>query len=351
MRRFVTDGCGTEWLRDLIAAALRISCRSDSAARESQDRPIDPYRIDRPMTTRSLLTTLAFATLFIAGCGDGTQEQSPGEVLARDSSLASELKQADTSAFAEAADVAMAFDPDSAMPPVETASPAREPVARPAPEPERAPPTAVASVPMRVNRPNPPVRSSMPEASAPASVARPAPSRPAPSRPVQMRPAPATIHADPLPERGVSPTPGSRVSTSRTTPARSNAATILERVPGATLPPAGSDEPCASPAAPSQRRCLMLHLARSDVMLDRTYQSLIADMKRAAGTPAGAKEPASVEQLRVSQRAWLVYRDTECRRRNRGKEGPLWAPVRAQCLGEFSGQRTEELAQALRERR
>ena len=295
------------------------------------------------MTTRSLSTTLAIAVLFVSGCGDGTQEQSPGEVLARDSSLASDLKQADTSAFAEAADVAMAFDPDSAMPPVETATPAREPVTPPAPEPDRAPPTAVASVPMRVNRTSPPAVSPSPS--------RPAPSRPAPSRPTQMRPTPATIHPDPIPERGISSTPGNLVASNRATPARSNAATILERVPGATLPPAGSDKPCASPDAPNQRRCLMLHLARSDVMLDRTYQSLIADMKRAAGTPVGAKEPASVEQLRVSQRAWLVYRDTECRRRNRGKEGPLWAPVRAQCLGEFSGQRTEELAQALKERR
>ena len=266
------------------------------------------------MTTRSLLTTLAIAALFISGCGDGTREQSPGEVLARDSSLASELKQADTSAFAEAADVAMAFDPDSAMPPVETTIPARDPVV-------------------------------------PASTARPTPSRPAPSKPTQMRPAPATIHPDPIPERGVSATPERRETSSRATPAGTNAATILERVPGAALSPAGSDEPCASPAAPSQRRCLMLHLARSDVMLDRTYQSLIADMRREAGAPAGAKEPPSVQQLRVAQRAWLVYRDTECRRRNRGKEGPLWAPVRAQCLGEFSGQRTEELARALQDRR
>ena len=303
------------------------------------------------MTTRSLLTTLAIATLFMPGCGDGTKEQSPGEVLARDSSLASELKQADTSAFAEAADVAMAFDPDSAMPPVETTIPVREPVALPAPEPERAPPTVVASVPMRVNRSTTPPRAPSADATMPATAARTTPTRPAPSRPVQMRPAPATIHADPIPGRGVSATPERRVSSNRATPAATNASTILEKVPGAALPPAGSDEPCASPASPSQRRCLMLHLARSDVMLDRTYQSLIADMKRAAGAPAGAKEPPSVQQLRVAQRAWLVYRDTECRRRNRGREGPLWAPVRAQCLGEFSGQRTEELAQALRDRR
>jgi uncharacterized protein YecT (DUF1311 family) len=95
----------------------------------------------------------------------------------------------------------------------------------------------------------------------------------------------------------------------------------------------------------------MLHLARSDVALDHTYRALIAQMKRAAGTSAGAKEPESVHQLREAQRAWLIYRDTECRRRNRGKEGPLWAPVRAQCLGEFSGNRQVELARALREGR
>ena len=91
----------------------------------------------------------------------------------------------------------------------------------------------------------------------------------------------------------------------------------------------------------------MSYLARSDVGLDRTYQSLIAEMKRRAGTSAGNPEPDEVRRLREAQRAWLVYRDTECRRRNRGKEGPLWAPLRAQCLGEFSGERQDELAGAL----
>jgi uncharacterized protein YecT (DUF1311 family) len=55
-----------------------------------------------------------------------------------------------------------------------------------------------------------------------------------------------------------------------------------------------------------------------------------------------------VERLRVAQRAWLVYRDTECRRRNHGHESTLWAPVRAQCLGEFSAAREQELASQLR---
>ena len=263
------------------------------------------------MRMRSLCSTLVIAAVTATSCGDGTKEESPGDVLARDSALARDLKQADTSAFAEAADVAMAFDPDSARP----AAAPRTPVPAPA-------------VPMRVDRSSP--------GTAPATSPSAVPAR------APMRPAPATIHSDPVPPRTMSPAPA---------PAPSPATSILETVPGAALPPAGSDEPCASPASASQRRCLMLHLARSDVALDRTYQALIADMKREAGTPAGGGEPESVRQLRVAQRAWLVYRDTECRRRNRGAEGPLWAPVRAQCLGAFSGTRTEELADALRERR
>jgi uncharacterized protein YecT (DUF1311 family) len=165
-----------------------------------------------------------------------------------------------------------------------------------------------------------------------------------------MRPAPATIHPDPLPTQRLPASPAAGASNT----SHSDANEILARVPGAALPATGdarSDEPCASPAAADQRRCLMAHLARSDVALDRTYQALIADMKREAGTPPGAKEPESVQQLRAAQRAWLIYRDTECRRRNRGREGPLWAPVRAECLGEFSGNREAELARALRERK
>jgi uncharacterized protein YecT (DUF1311 family) len=253
-------------------------------------------------------TTLVILGLVAFGCDDGVKEQSPGEVLARDSSLASGLKQADTSAFAEAADVAMAFDPDSAV----------RPAAAPAPAP---------AVPMRVDR-----------GTSPSPAARP-----------PLRPAPATIHPDPLPGRPMPPAADrSRRSSGASAATTASAAAILERIPGATLPPVPAKEPCASPAAADQRRCLMTHLARSDASLDETYQALIGDLKRQAGTRPGGPEPASVQDLRQAQRAWLVYRDTECRRRNRGKEGPLWAPVRAQCLAEFSGVREAELARARR---
>jgi uncharacterized protein YecT (DUF1311 family) len=113
----------------------------------------------------------------------------------------------------------------------------------------------------------------------------------------------------------------------------------------------GNGPSCESPAADDQRRCLMEHLATSDVLLDRYYQALILRLKSEAGTTSSATEPPAVQRLRTTQRAWLVYRDDQCRARTRDREGPLWAPVRAQCLAEYSTRRAEELADALAKRK
>jgi uncharacterized protein YecT (DUF1311 family) len=132
-----------------------------------------------------------------------------------------------------------------------------------------------------------------------------------------------------------------RVATSRT-----NATNMESR--GSIGPVAAS---CASPALSDQRRCLLSYLARSDVSVDRNYQALISRLKQEAGTAANGRDPASVVRLRSAQRNWLAYRDEACRRRNAGKEGPLWAPTRAQCLAEYGDQRTRELANALATRK
>lgn len=108
---------------------------------------------------------------------------------------------------------------------------------------------------------------------------------------------------------------------------------------------------CASPALDDQRRCLLGYLARSDAVLDRNYQALIGQLKSEARTPKGAPEPVAVERLRTAQRSWLVYRDEECRKRTRAEEGPLWAPVRAPCLAEYSALRARELNDALAKRK
>ena len=108
---------------------------------------------------------------------------------------------------------------------------------------------------------------------------------------------------------------------------------------------------CASPAREDQQRCLSGYLAKSDLVIDRYYQALILRLKSEAGTKASAPEPLSVRRLRDAQRKWLVYRDDECRKRTSPREGPLWAPVRAKCLAEYSTLRARELDDALKKRK
>lgn len=108
---------------------------------------------------------------------------------------------------------------------------------------------------------------------------------------------------------------------------------------------------CASPARDDQQRCLTDYLATSDALLDRYYQALILRLESEAGATSRSTEPPSVRRLRTAQRAWLVYRDDECRTRTRPSEGPLWAPVRARCLAEYSAVRAEELRDALARRK
>jgi len=104
---------------------------------------------------------------------------------------------------------------------------------------------------------------------------------------------------------------------------------------------------CDSPALADQRACLYVHIAANDVELNRVYGDLIAALRARAGTQAQDGDPPAVRQLRVEQRAWLVERDVECRRRTGAREGALWARVRANCLGEMSDRRAQELAATL----
>jgi uncharacterized protein YecT (DUF1311 family) len=108
---------------------------------------------------------------------------------------------------------------------------------------------------------------------------------------------------------------------------------------------------CASPTAEDQQRCLRSYLARSDAQLNQSYQALITVLKAEAGTRGNAPEPATVRRLRNTQRNWVTYRDDECRKRTASSEGPLWAPVRAKCLGEYSALRQREFDEALAKRK
>jgi uncharacterized protein YecT (DUF1311 family) len=144
-------------------------------------------------------------------------------------------------------------------------------------------------------------------------------------------PPPATA---PAPEAAPPPAPSPAPA-----PAPSATATPTPAAPRLT-----GTRACTSPTLENQNTCVRVLLADADMRLNRTYRALITEMRRQEGARGGDKDPPSVERLRVAQRAWVVYRDTECRRRGRGREGALWARPRVRCLAEFSRRRANELA-------
>lgn len=105
---------------------------------------------------------------------------------------------------------------------------------------------------------------------------------------------------------------------------------------------------CESPRLADQNSCLRAEIAPDDARLNHVYNAYLARL-RAAPASRGGGAPA-IAKLRISERAWLVYRDQECRRRNWGKEGTLWAPKRAACMKELAATRADELERLLRSR-
>jgi uncharacterized protein YecT (DUF1311 family) len=160
------------------------------------------------------------------------------------------------------------------------------------------------------------------------------------TRPVAAPVKPAVVASTkavaPAPKKIVAPT---SVPAAVTTPAAADANKSLAAEPirrGASA--------CDSPVPADQRECVRATLAAADGRLNRIYRALITETRRQERVAPGGGDPASVERLRVAQREWLVYRDTECRKRGRKKEGALWARPRVRCLAEFSERRANELA-------
>ena len=227
-------------------------------------------------------------------CDSGAPSKTHDDIAA-DSALASDLALAnrdttlvDSIGAYRPPDAAERVDgaADSSMVTVVPAKPVATPAAIPAPKPSAAPAPAPA-----------------PKVAAPVAIEKPAPV------------AVATT-ATPAPDKPVS----------------------------VSLPTRRGAAACSSPLAADQRECVHATLASVDGRLNRIYRALITETRRQERVAPGGSDPASVERLRVAQRAWLVYRDTECRRRGRGKEGALWARPRVKCLGEFAARRANELA-------
>jgi uncharacterized protein YecT (DUF1311 family) len=156
-----------------------------------------------------------------------------------------------------------------------------------------------------------------------------APSIPAAQPTVASQPKPAPAATSPAPANA---------------PAAAPTATKTASTPPAATKKLSGSRACNSPTQENQSECIRVLIAAADARLNRTYRALIAEMRRQENVAPGANDPPSVQKLRIAQRSWLVYRDNECRKRGRGKEGALWARPRARCLGEFSTRRANELA-------
>jgi uncharacterized protein YecT (DUF1311 family) len=147
-------------------------------------------------------------------------------------------------------------------------------------------------------------------------------------------------------------------------PSRTNAADA-PKTPTATIddpfriPPSGRDPGalgagsvpsprCRLASAADQDVCLTAYIARGDVSLNRALESLVDEMRRVAHTPPGAPDPATVQRIRLEQRAWISIRNSECPRKAPMGAGPFWAEAQADCFAEMATARTAELRDAVK---
>jgi uncharacterized protein YecT (DUF1311 family) len=166
-----------------------------------------------------------------------------------------------------------------------------------------------------------------------ASKSVPAAAAPPPGKKIEAAPTPVIV---PPP---VKSQPAKPVVSAPVVPAPVPAPTVIV----ASGPTRRGAAACSSPIKADQEECVRAILPAADKRMNGIYRALVTEMRRLEGV-RGGPDPASIERLRVSQRSWLVYRDNQCRKRGRGREGALWARPRVRCLGEFSIRRANELA-------
>ena len=82
--------------------------------------------------------------------------------------------------------------------------------------------------------------------------------------------------------------------------------------------------------------------------MNRTFDALVGELRRVAGTPLGAPDPPAVQRIRVEQRVWLGVRDNECPRQAPPGGGLFWAQAQSECFAEMATARTAELRDAVR---
>ncbi len=84
--------------------------------------------------------------------------------------------------------------------------------------------------------------------------------------------------------------------------------------------------------------CALYHYYEKDVALNAAYQALMRRLQ----------QPSAREELRKAQRAWLAYRDAQCRFDTSAWQGGTLRPMlNANCLGAMTEARTHQLKKTL----
>jgi len=105
---------------------------------------------------------------------------------------------------------------------------------------------------------------------------------------------------------------------------------------------------CLLGSTADQQACLAAYITGGDAPLANAFESLVKEMRRVAHTAPGAPDPATVQRVRVEQRAWMSIRDSECPRKPSAGAGPFWAQAQSTCFTEMAGARAAELHDAVR---
>lgn len=102
--------------------------------------------------------------------------------------------------------------------------------------------------------------------------------------------------------------------------------------------PAAGKDLCADPQTQTDmNQCALQEAQRADGRLNAAYKALIAQL-----------DPLRTAKLKMAQRAWIDYRDSECAFQASEAEGGTMAPMlMSGCLATLSDQRTKQLQNAM----
>ena len=109
---------------------------------------------------------------------------------------------------------------------------------------------------------------------------------------------------------------------------------------------AGAQEPsCKDPVTQSDMtRCEIRRFEMADTWMNRQWKLTLAKMRDYDRTPEGDGRPGYADQLLKAQRAWLAYRDEQCRSDGYRMRGGSAEPMLvASCRAELTQARTKQL--------